>query len=198
MRKLRQLRSLSRSERGTVVVESAIALPVFLLVIFGTIEFGLAFRSYLSTAAAARDGARYAATMGKDQNADYFIISDALTSLGPIGGSKAVKTISIFKATGNTSTTASGPLAACRTASVAGLCNTYRGADLTTDPYKFACRPNALDRFWCPTSRKVNLSDPPDYVGIYIEVEHKGITGVLGPSITFTQEVVTRLEPVRK
>ncbi|NLA37704.1 MAG: pilus assembly protein [Actinobacteria bacterium] len=195
---MRELRARSRSERGTVVVESAIALPVFLLIVFGTIEFGLAFRSYLTTTAAARDSARYAATMGKDVNADFFIISDALNSLGPIGGSEAVTTISIFRATGPDSTTASGALAACRTGSVAGLCNTYRGPDLTTDPYRFACRPTAADRFWCPTSRKVNLSDPPDYVGIYIEVEHEGLTGVLGSSMTFTEEVVTRLEPVRK
>lgn len=198
MRKLRELRARSRSERGTAVVESAIALPVFLLIIFGTVEFGLAFRSYLTTTAAARDSARYAATMGKDANADYFIIADALNSLAPIGGKEAVTTISIFKATGPESTTESGTLAACRTQSVAGLCNTYRGDDLTTDPYRYACRPTALDRFWCPTSRKVNLSDPPDYVGIYIEVEHEGVTGVLGPSMTFTEEVVTRLEPVRK
>lgn len=188
----------SRSERGTVVVESAIALPVFLLIIFGTVEFGLAFRSYLTMTAAARDGARYAATMGKDMNADYFIIADALNSLAPIGGTKTIKTISIFKATGPTSTTSSGALAACRTASVAGLCNTYRGANLNDDPYNFACRVSSSDRYWCPTTRKVNLSDPPDYVGIYIEIEHKGITGVLGPSITMNDEVVVRLEPVRK
>lgn len=48
--RFRHERSLTRSERGAVVVESALALPLFLLLIFGTMEFGLAFRSYLTLA----------------------------------------------------------------------------------------------------------------------------------------------------
>lgn len=198
MRRLRALRHRARSQRGTAVVESAIALPVFLLVVFGALEFGLAFRSYLTMTAAARDSSRYAATMGRDPYADYYVISDAMNSLSNVAGSTTVTKIVVFKATGPTSTTASGALAACRNGSIANTCNTYIGANITTNADFYGCGASAIDRFWCPTTRKDAVSDPPDYIGIYIEMRHQGITGVIGDVLTFSDEVVARIEPVRK
>src|SRR6185436_14114397 len=48
--KMSRRRSLRRrrSERGGIIVESALALPLFLLVVFGSMEFGLAFRRSLT------------------------------------------------------------------------------------------------------------------------------------------------------
>ena len=71
-----------RSERGSVVVESALALPLFLLLIFGTMEFGLAFRTYLTLTNTTRDAARFAATLGRDADADYQVLNEAIANLG--------------------------------------------------------------------------------------------------------------------
>src|SRR4051794_3677004 len=71
----------TRSERGTVVVESALALPLFLLLIFGTMEFGLAFRSYLTLANSTRDAARFSSTLGNDADADFQTINEAVSNL---------------------------------------------------------------------------------------------------------------------
>ncbi len=46
------------------LVEFALALPVFLLLILGVIEFGWLFFSYSATYSASREGARYGASVG--------------------------------------------------------------------------------------------------------------------------------------
>lgn len=52
----------SRRSRGQSLVEFALVVPVFLMIAFGTIDFGLAFDSSLTITNAAREGARYGVT----------------------------------------------------------------------------------------------------------------------------------------
>jgi len=52
-----------RGEQGSVIVEAAIIIPLLILLTFGAIEFGLAFRDSASVAASTRAGARIAAAM---------------------------------------------------------------------------------------------------------------------------------------
>jgi Flp pilus assembly protein TadG len=47
--------------RGSVLVEFALVLPVLMLLLFGAIEFGFAFREYQVLQNAAREGAHYSA-----------------------------------------------------------------------------------------------------------------------------------------
>ena len=48
----------TRSEKGQTMVETAIALPVILLILFAILEFGIVFRDYLALTDAVRVGAR--------------------------------------------------------------------------------------------------------------------------------------------
>lgn len=50
-----------KSERGSVMVEFAVVLPIFLLVVWGVVDFARAFYTSNSLAAAVREGARVAA-----------------------------------------------------------------------------------------------------------------------------------------
>lgn len=50
-----------RTERGQAMVETAIVLPLLLIVLLGLIQFGLLFRDYLALVDAVRAGARTAA-----------------------------------------------------------------------------------------------------------------------------------------
>jgi len=47
--------------RGQALVEFALVLPLFLMILFGLLQFGLAFSTYLTLNEAAREGARTAA-----------------------------------------------------------------------------------------------------------------------------------------
>ena len=49
-----------RDESGATLVEAALVLPVFFLLLLGIFEFGLIFSAYHSMLGAAREGARYA------------------------------------------------------------------------------------------------------------------------------------------
>ncbi|MGN7147785.1 TadE/TadG family type IV pilus assembly protein [Arthrobacter sp. SAFR-179] len=55
-----------RKERGAVAVEMALLLPLLLLIVMGTIEFGRVLNVQVSMTQAAREGARYAAIHYKD------------------------------------------------------------------------------------------------------------------------------------
>jgi len=62
---------LTGRERGAVMVEMALVLPLLLLPIVGSFEFGLLFHERLNIASSA---ARTGATMGDRDEADYAIL----------------------------------------------------------------------------------------------------------------------------
>src|SRR5690348_3474065 len=59
-RRRRRLRLWARRDDGVTAVEAAIVVPVFLLLVVGIIEFGLAFKDQLAVTSAVRAGARIA------------------------------------------------------------------------------------------------------------------------------------------
>lgn len=60
------LRKYLQNNRGQALVELALVLPVLLLILAGTIEFGRVLNQYLVVTAAAREGARAAVVGGSD------------------------------------------------------------------------------------------------------------------------------------
>lgn len=58
--------SMKRPGKGQSLVETALMLPVLLLLLTGIIDFGLLFNSYLVVSNAAREGARFAAVGNTD------------------------------------------------------------------------------------------------------------------------------------
>lgn len=54
-------RRVRHDERGQALVEFVLLLPIFLLVVFGVIEFGRAFNYWIDMTHLANEGARYAA-----------------------------------------------------------------------------------------------------------------------------------------
>ena len=63
-RMIRRLRGL-RSERGAALVEFALVVPLLMLMMCATIDFGLAVYTLNNLTAAVREGGRYAATLDK-------------------------------------------------------------------------------------------------------------------------------------
>ena len=75
-------------------------------------------------------------------------------------------------------------------------CNTYRNGDLflaledsagnPTDTFGCKGLSGSRDMGWCPIIRFDAVSDPPDYVGIYVQSEHRYLTGFLKDTSTLT------------
>lgn len=63
---LTRIRTCLQNHRGQALVEMALVLPLLLLILFGTIEFGRVLNQYLVVTAAAREGARAAVVGGSD------------------------------------------------------------------------------------------------------------------------------------
>lgn len=61
--------AILRSEQGATAVELALLLPVLIMILVGTFEFGLAYNNYLAITHAAREGARMAAVGAYDEAA---------------------------------------------------------------------------------------------------------------------------------
>lgn len=79
-----------KNNRGQALVEFALILPVFMLLVVGMLEFGVIINQYLVVAEAAREGARSAA-LG-NTNATVTTVSKAAAS--PINTSQLTVTIS--------------------------------------------------------------------------------------------------------
>lgn len=187
-----------RDQRGNTLLEAAIVTPVFLVLIFGVIEGGFALHERLSVANMSLVGARSATGNANDVLADHHVLLAVRAGAGGVASSQ-IGMIVVYKA--------SGPgdhvPPTCKTASVAGTCNRYTGADLSKLSTQFGCvgppgPVTKIDAPWCPTTRKAALTGvngPPDHIGVYVEASHRDFTGILGGGLTFRSDTVMRVEP---
>lgn len=71
--------------RGAAVVEFALVMPLLMMLVFGTIQFGLLFNRQQALHAAAREGARVAALPSSTSDEINGRVTDALTGI-PMSG----------------------------------------------------------------------------------------------------------------
>jgi Flp pilus assembly protein TadG len=189
----------ARGERGATLIEAVIMLPLFFFLIFGILEFGFAFRNYLTLANGTRDAARTGTTAGNVADADFRILEAVESSMSAMSQSD-IERIVVFRATGPNDTAP----ALCRSGTAqtgADACNVYTTANFNNTASQFDCAGagTAPDNFWCPVSRKVAVrgtNGPPDYIGIWIQVKYDYITGLFpGDGMTFTDTTIMRIEP---
>ena len=84
------LKKFIKNNRGQAMVEFALVLPILLLLIIGSMEFGLIIHKYLVVAEAAREGARSAAV----GNSNATVISVVKTAASPLVAEQLTITIS--------------------------------------------------------------------------------------------------------
>jgi len=193
-------------DEGAALVEAAFVTPVLLFLMLGILESGLLFRTYMAIDAGTQDGARTAAIVGNGSTADYDIIQSVQKSTNIIPQNQITNLV-VFNASvnGATAVVPSG----CATSTVryqssaAGSeCNTYVPS---TDwnialalNVNYNCTVPGYSKGYCPTTRKVALNgpqSPPDYIGIYISVQHQYVSKLFGTSKTLASTTITRLEP---
>jgi Flp pilus assembly protein TadG len=80
---MRKIRSL-RKEEGTSAVEFALIAPLLFILIFGIIEFGIAFMQLQTIRGAVREGAR-ASAVGATVQQSQQKVADASTGIVPAG-----------------------------------------------------------------------------------------------------------------
>jgi Flp pilus assembly pilin Flp len=87
--KMRALRRALTHEKGASAVEFALVAPLLFLLIFGIIQFGIAFGSQLAITHAAREGARLAAVGAFNETSvrarAYPVVPNSVSILYPNG-----------------------------------------------------------------------------------------------------------------
>lgn len=104
-------RRRARQDRGAVLVEAAIILPLLFTLVLGILEIGSALKSYSGTANAVRAGGRMASVAGNIADADRAILERVATEATGISDGE-IEYVVIWHA----SATGEQPPAACRPA----------------------------------------------------------------------------------
>ncbi|HEX7492323.1 MAG TPA: TadE family protein [Candidatus Limnocylindrales bacterium] len=63
-----------RRDRGQALVEFALVIPIFILIVVAIAEFSILFTSFLAVGFASHDASQLAATLGNTTGADYAIL----------------------------------------------------------------------------------------------------------------------------
>ena len=133
------------------MLEAAFVTPLVLLLLFGVIDGGYGLHEKLSVDNMSLVGARSASGNGSDVQADRLVLQAIGKGAGGVATSQ-ITSIVVYKAAGPSAVVPT----ACKTASVAAVCNRYTGADLAKATTEFGCvgppgPVTKIDSFWCPT-----------------------------------------------
>ncbi len=177
-------------ERGAALTEMALLLPILLLLVLGVFELGAAFKSYLTTSNAVREGTRILSARGTDETADCVALVKAVEALTLANNLDNLVEIVIFEAD-----PANGePIEATKNR------YSYAGGDPTV-----CTTPSPNCGSWTcsigqpPGDRDalVSASVSPDLIGMQIIYRHNWLTGFppFNGFIMIDEQTISRLEP---
>ena len=180
MRNVLKGRRHGESERGGALLELAIAVPIFVLLIAVIFDAGLGFSAARSSSSAARSAARVAALAGEERLADFRALDAVRAEFA--NSNDTVVQVTVYRSAPATSgTVPSG--CGLGGGSVAGLCNVYLGSALDSLTKTQFDDPNCfgdVDQQWCPTDRRGNDGD---YLGVAVWTIHDATIGLFENSV---------------
>lgn len=189
-----------RDDRGAVIVEFALFVPILMTLCFGLVEYGFAFRDGITLSGAARAGARVGANYADDPMTDYQVLVAVESALSDLDAGSTLVKIVVYEANeadGRPPSTCLDP-SAMGAGGRSGLCNVYGPEDVESIQANWfgdGCSSAKRDRLWCPTSR-VRTQATADWLGVYVELRRDMVTGIFpGGDMTLRQHAVMRIEP---
>lgn len=192
----RRLTGRRRRERGQTLVEFALVLPLFMLLLAAVIEFGFLIHSFLTINVASREASLVAAQAGDADQADCLILNAIEENVGAPSNRELITTVEIFRADSDGNKTGAvttyvrgGGSKPCRAVGVPPSLP----YSLSTGGYPSIDRCNRVGGCGTPTG--------VDQVGVEVTYEyawHIGLFGVFGTSsgTTLNRSNVMRMEPV--
>lgn len=195
------LRRRWAGERGAVLVEAALAVPILLFVILGSIEAGMAWEAKSATTAGVRTGLLRAASIGDQPETDLRILQSIIGEIGA-DNVDGLEWVVIFDAT---NANHAATIESCRLAESGGgifdTCNTYGNgtqfADIVAGTVtqanfddggnvsgaSYVCDVTKVDSNWCAPKRLVNGDIQ---IGIALSYQHDWFTGIFpGDGVDF-------------
>lgn len=191
-------RRARRGDRGAVLIEFALVLPVLVLLVLGIFEFGNAWRQVGTIERATQSGGRTVSSQANGRYADYETLRAIDAATSGLTGMEVTRVV-VYNATGGDGTVP----ASCLNSSQSGLCNRYTGSvldspSLASFPGGSSASPSCaggVDSAWCPVSRN-RTGSSPHRIGVHITAEYTPVTGLIaGPTIEVTRYAVFQIEP---
>jgi len=183
MRRKLEARRLS-DERGAALVETAILIPVIILVTFGLIEFSSAYQSSSVATAAARSGARVASAEALLPTYATDAAAAAATALHSISATEPIE-MWVYRANAS-GYPESGSFSSCTTNCIRYLWNASTKSFDTANPQGGG---------WPYNTQNACNQAQWDSVGVYVKIRHAFLTKLFGSGITLADHAIFRLEP---
>lgn len=173
-------RRVSHAHRGQGLLEFALILPLFLLLLFGVIEFALINASIGAFNFATQDAARFGAITGPtDPNSDSAMLTQVIMPRINTIVAAQLQTIEVFKANEDGS---------CYGGPATFPCSTEDFYSAQTQQWSYG---------W-PTSVRNDQLVVGDYLGVRITYTYTYITAffaTMSPAVTLSAESIQRIEP---
>jgi hypothetical protein len=170
-----------RDDRGVSAVEAAIVVPVFLLLVVGIIEFGLAFKDQLAVTSAVRAGARIASAEPRIST----FATDAASQVAKEGGAldmSDVESLWVYKADASGHPLGSGgSFSSCADSCVQF---SWSGSQFVQ-----------TSGSWLSASQDACQGEQ-DSVGVYLLFKHQSVTSTFFSYLGLQSYTVMRLEPI--
>lgn len=199
MRRRRDHVDAASDERGAVIVELAMIVPILITLVLGMFEVGTAWSASQTVVQASRSGARTVSQLGTFGGADQQAVLAVISTFGD--DVPDIQRIIIFDASGGADLPAGCDVAGAPT----GPCNIYRSADFTQagNPTHFdsngdtaGCGASGVSANWCPDGDRSSSQLSATEVGVYVEFEAERVSGFFGSTpFTLTRTTVMRVEP---
>ena len=182
-----------RGERGAVLVEAAIVIPILMMITLGIIEYGGAYREDAAVAdarPAPAPGWRrrlpktdFGCTAGPRAPTPALTVAAAVSSALQSFGANAPQQLWIYKV-GVDGQHARRSRAAPTVSVTTGTRRRRRSA-----------RQHARYRLARHEAERLRAAGPPDQIGVYVKAKHTAVTRMFGGDRTLTGTTIMRLEP---
>lgn len=168
---------------GQSIVEFMLAVPIFLALLFGSLDVGILFKTHAAYQEAAQEAVRVAAGTG---GSDPVALNELRTML-PGENLGNISTVTIYDATVTGDQVSTTDISTFTTYTYNKPSNSFVCAGTTHGP---PCDPTTT---WDPLKMRRTLGSL-DHVGIKVSYNYHSITGALAP-IAMTQIASAELEP---
>jgi uncharacterized protein (UPF0333 family) len=183
------------SDRGQAIVEFALVLPVFLLLVVGLMEFALVWNSRNTVLFASRDGSMLAAEGGALPGTDCVVLDRIERDIVSPASTIRLQRVSIYWSDRNGDQIGINENVFDRTGSTS--CTFVDGSTLVV-PYTLTT-PNYLESARCVIAAGCGGAHTGvDTIGVRVTYQHNWVTSfvrLVGPGVTFTEASITRGEP---
>lgn len=181
------------------MVETALIMPLLLLLAMGIFEFSSGWQANLQVQTSVRAAARTGSGLGKARLADWSMVGALRSGLTKFETAD-IQRIVVFSASSPVGTVPT----ACKNGvpSTGKKCNVYSGAQINSltqadfgSELDTSCSGSAPDRYWCPTDR-IATQAGAEYVGVWARVFYPYRSGYFpGTGITIEKTMIMRIEP---